>query len=116
MTVKASGIEVKAFYSDPEYWPEGVWHEDEILEIDGILVEEGSVDLSIISDTCIVSISDGYVTNKEGKDLGSFEKYFKRWRKSQDSVFLLIEIKKNNIETMELIIKSNGGKIIGTHK
>ena len=113
MTVKASGAEVKAFYTDKKFWPKGTIHEDEIVVIDGIPVEEGSVDLGEdLSDTCIVEITDGYVTNDTyDKDLGSFENYFKKWRKQQDTAFLSVSVPKDKLDAVVAAIKAAGGKV-----
>ena len=113
MTVKATGAEVKSFYTDEKFWPKGVIHEDEVITIDGIAADEGSVDLEQdLSDTCIVEITDGYVTNETyDKDLGSFEAYFKKWRKQQDTAFLSVSVPKDKLDAVLSAIKAAGGKV-----
>ena len=39
MTIKMSGAEFNAFYSDPAMWPEGVYHDDQIITINGVIVD-----------------------------------------------------------------------------
>ncbi len=111
MAIKAIGAEVKAFYSDPVFWPDGVWHEDEIIEINGVQVEEGEINLETVQDNCIITIVDGFVTNEQGKNLGSFEGYFKKWRKLQNTVMLYVEVPKDKLYAVETAIKASGGKI-----
>ena len=36
MTTKTTGMDLKAFYSDPEFWPNGVWHEGEEIIVNGV--------------------------------------------------------------------------------
>jgi hypothetical protein len=113
MTVKATGAEVKAFYTAEKFWPKGTIHEDEVITIDGIAFDEGSIDLGTeLSDTCIVAITDGYVTNDTyDKDLGSFESYFKKWRKQQNTAFLSVAVPKDKLDAVLAAIKAAGGKV-----
>jgi len=112
MAVKATGAEVKAFYNDKDFWAEGVYHEDEKIEIDGRPVEEGSVDLGTdLSDTCEVKIAGGFVTNEQYKDLGSFEGFFKKWRAKQTTVTIAVSCPKGKLEAVKAAIKAAGGKV-----
>lgn len=45
MATKTTGAEFKAFYSDKAWWPDGTWHEDEEVSIDGAQVDDDT-DLS----------------------------------------------------------------------
>ena len=115
MTIKTTGKEMSDFYKDKSWWPEGVWHEDEEVEIDGFIVEEGSEDLGNICDTAQVKITGGCVTqDTKGtyKDLGSFEGYFKKWRAQQKNTTFSVTCPKDKLKSVEAAIKMAGGKII----
>jgi len=119
MAVKANGAEVKAFYNDKAWWPEGVWHEEEEIEIDGVAIEEGQVDLGKdLSDISLVKIAGGCVfkeiAGSEGhttKDLGSFESYFKKWRAQQKTATFIVSCPKEKLDAIVEAIKAAGGKV-----
>lgn len=36
MSTNTTGAELKAFYADPSFWPEGAYHDDEEIVTDGV--------------------------------------------------------------------------------
>ena len=112
MATKTTGAEFKAFYSDEEWWPKGTWHEDEEVSIDGVQADDDT-DLSLVADGGRLVLSNGYVTNTEGVDLGSFEGYFRKWRKKQTTAVLAVEVPLNKVESVTAAIIAAGGKVKG---
>lgn len=56
--VKMMGCEWKRFYADAEFWPDGAWHENEEITVDG--EEPGDdFDLSSVPETAILTVSVG---------------------------------------------------------
>lgn len=112
MTVKTTGAELKRFYFDNAYWPEGAWHEDEEIEVDGSPLSE---DLGIedLPDDAVVKIAGGAVIGLPGCENGgpSFESYFKRWRKSQNTVSIVVECAKDKEAAIRAAIRAAGGRI-----
>lgn len=114
MATKATGIELKAFYADKLFWPDGAFHEDEVVKVDGVNLS-GDEDISDISDSCVVVVSDGVVLDLPGvssEKAPSFEEHFKKWLKLQSNAFMLISCPKDKLDAVVAAIASAGGKVI----
>ena len=109
MSVKTTGFEFKRFYFDPEWWPDGTWHDEEEVTIDG-KVADGETDLGEVSDNSIMVIQRGVVFSRTGKDLGSLEDHFKRWRKKQVTVSFVVEVHRDKEVAVREAIRAAGGK------
>lgn len=91
MAVKTTGAEFKRFYNDKAFWPEGTWHEDEVMTVDG-KDQEGGVDIDALRDESEVRIEGGIVFGPQfDQNEPSFEGYFKRWRKLQTTATFVVE-------------------------
>lgn len=112
MATKTTGAEFKAFYSDDAFWPEGTWHEDEEVTIDGELPPD-DFDLSAVADNARMVLSNGCVTNKQNEELGSFDGYFRKWRKKQTTTFLAVEVPHEKADAVKEAIIAAGGKVNG---
>ena len=110
MATKTTGAEFKAFYSDKAFWPDGTWHEDEEVTIDDELPPDG-FDLSNVADNARMVLSNGYVTNEQDEDLGSFDGYFRKWRKKQTTAYLAVEVPHEKAEAVKAAIIAAGGKV-----
>jgi methylase of polypeptide subunit release factors len=116
MTTRTTGAEWSAFYSDQSVWPNGVWHEDEILTVDGIEVRNPDFDNfafneADLSPTAKVTVSGGVVFLKsDANDGPTLEAYFKRWRKKQSTVFMTVEASKADAGKVQAAITAAGGK------
>lgn len=109
--VKTTGIEWKRFYSDKQFWPDGVWHDDEFITIDG---ENANPDtcLSEVPDEAKMTIDGGFVMFPDSDGEGpSLESYFKKWRKAQNTEFFVCEAPKDKSDAIRQAIKDAGGKI-----
>jgi hypothetical protein len=82
MGVRATGKEFKSFYEDKRWWPEGVWHDEEEIYIDGVMVR-CDFELCGAGDESLVLIKGGYVATDGGKNLGTLADYFRKWRHDQ---------------------------------
>lgn len=113
MTVKTTGAELKRFYFDDAYWPDGTWHEDEEIEVNGSPLSEDS-GIEAVPDDAVVKIAGGAVIGLPGcgNEGPSFEGYFKKWRKAQNTVSFVVECAKDNEEVVRAAILAAGGRII----
>lgn len=119
MAVKTIGAEFKRFYADPKFWPEppnshsdNVWHEDEIVSIDGEPCEE-DIDYASIADTAAVTIEGGIVHGPAiGGEEPSFEAYFKRWRKLQTTSVMVVECDVAKLDAVKAAVRSAGGRVV----
>jgi hypothetical protein len=114
MAVKTNGAQFKRFYNDNDFWPEGenyVWHDDESIVIDGA-ERNREAEIDEISDTAVVVISGGCVFGPAyGGGEPSFEAYFKRWRKLQNTTSFVVECDKALFESVKAAIVAAGGSV-----
>ena len=119
MATKTTGAELRAFYNDDAYWlksgdgkSDDVWHEELVLEVNGI---EQSDDFSInqdLKDEDQVKIVYGHVlSTSEGFEGRSFESFFKTWRKQQNTVYLSVAVPKEKLDAVRAAILAAGGSV-----
>ena len=110
MTVKTTGAEFKLFYDDDAWWAFGMLHEDEKITINGLPCDD-NVDFLTIPDDAVVTVSGGVMLFMPNDEDVTFEKYFKRWRKKQSKVSIVIECDKDAVEAIKAAVKAVGGRI-----
>lgn len=108
--IRITGEEWKRFCADENYWPEGAWHEDEEIAVNGEEVEVGIGDLPEFTDDDIILIRGGTVfcDKVEPKSL---EGNIRKWKKEQNYTMLLVWCPKKNVEAVTEAVKSAGGKV-----
>lgn len=114
MATKTTGAEFKRFYSDKEFWPHSndICHDYEYITVNGEDID-GDFDLMSVQDDALMTIEGGGVYDgKHPNKEQSFEGYFKKWRKKQSNVVLVIEVSKDRLDQMAEAIKAAGGKIV----
>ena len=113
--IKTTGAEFKRFYSDEAFWKDGLFHEEEMILVDGenVCDEFGcsSFDLSEVADNAKMEISEGIVYKDNYEEVANFEGYFRKWRKLQTTVFLTVEAPKDKADAIKAAIKTAGGKV-----
>ena len=111
MTTKTTGAEWSAFYADKSAWPDGAWHEDQIVTVEGVEVDNLDFDESKLSPIAKVTVSGGVVfLNEESTNGPTLEAYFKSWRKKQTTVFMTVEVSRADAEKVQAAITTAGGK------
>lgn len=111
MAVKTVGAEWSRFYSDKEAWPEGAWHEDEDVTVNGARPGD-DFDFSEVPNEAQMTISGGIVFMKSDDDDGpSLEVHFKRWRKRQTTTVLIVEVPHERADAVRSAIKDAGGTV-----
>ena len=112
MTAKTTGAELKRFYFDEAFWPEGAWHENEEIEVDGSPLSE-DVGIEDVPDGAAVKIAGGVVIGLPdlGDDGPSFEGHFKKWRRAQSTVLFVVECAKDKEGAVRAAIRAAGGRI-----
>lgn len=111
MTVKTTGAEFKRFYNDEKYWPNNgdVYHDDEEIKVNGTVVSE-SFDLTKVADDALIEIDGGLVYGVAGEP--SLEAYFKRWKREQSMVNILVECDVSKLDAVRAAIRAAGGKVV----
>ena len=110
--IKMSGAEWNKFYKDQEIWGNGQWHDDTVITVDGVQVEE----YEELPDAANVTISGGVVILSgidPDENSPSMETYFRRWKKNQTTIFLTVECPREKYESVTTAIKFAGGKCKG---
>lgn len=112
MTTKMTGAEWKRFYADPEAWPDGAWHDDEHITVNGQdAAETPGIDYTAIPDDAAMTIHGGaYFPDSKSDDTDSLEGHFKKWRKRQTTVSFVVECPKGKEAAVRAAIKAAGGK------
>lgn len=112
MTTKTNGAEFKRFYTDEAYWPQdsgNTYHEDETVLVNGGEHD----DYETVPDDALVTVDGGIVLGPQwdGNE-PSFEAYFKRWRKLQSTISMVVEVDRAKEDSLLAAIKAAGGKIV----
>ena len=108
--VKSTGMEWKKFYFDEEYWPNGAWHEDAEIKLDGNVCSD-EVDFMEIADSSVITLSGGVFYPEIHENPLPLELHFKRWRKKQKTTVLLVEVPNELAVAVVNSIISSGGKV-----
>lgn len=114
--MKAPGIEFKAFYNDPKYWPEksDTYHEDVVFTLNGDPMPE-DFDPGKVADSDMVGFEGGIIMNsplyKEGEG-PTIETYFRRWKREQTKTRIVIECDISKVAEIEKAVRAAGGKIL----
>ncbi len=109
--IKTSGAEFKRFYNDDKTWPEDSWHEGEWIVVNG---EEWDFmkEIDEIPDVAVVKLSGGVVRDLPDGTEPSLEAYFKRWKKRQTSMTIVVECDVSKLKDVKAAIKAAGGKVL----
>ena len=111
MTIKATGYELKQFMADEQFWAGGAWYDDADITVDGE-EQDGGVDLDAVADAADVRITGGYVAWEElDKDPVSLEGFFKKWKKLQTEVVMIVRCDCSVLDAVKDAIKAAGGKV-----
>lgn len=109
MSAKTTGIEFKRFYNDPAFWPDGAYHDDDVVIVDG--VEHEDLDLDKIPDNAKVVIECGVVFFPGG-EMVAFDTYFRRWKKAQTTRTIVVEVDASKLDAVVAAVKAAGGKVV----
>lgn len=111
MAIKLLGAEWKKFYLSEEMWPNGWYHEDAEIEVNGIL-SDNTVDLGTVEDTAIITVGGGDVYDAECNLVESLASKLKKWRKGNNTTYMAVSIDTSKAEELKAAITALGGKIL----
>ena len=106
--IKTNGAEFKRFYNDETAWPDGAWHEDEMLLVNG---DEWAQGITEIPDDAIVNLSGGAVFGLPSNAEPSMELHFKNWRRRQTTTTILVECDLTKVDDVKAAVKAAGGRV-----
>lgn len=111
MATKTTGAEWNRFYTDTTAWPDGWFHEDEEVTVNGVFDEDA--DLANVPDDAVITVRGGIIYEGDYTNEGnSVEGHFKKWRKAQTTVFLVVEVHKDKANELKAAITAAGGKVV----
>lgn len=110
--IKTTGAEFSRFYSDASMWPDGAWHEEELITVNGTDIDEyKGIDLDKIAPSDKVSIQGGRVfMTEDATDHVSLESHFRAWRKRQNTATLSVTVDKAKESQLRELLKVFGAK------
>ena len=113
MAVKMTGATWKDFYSDPEFWPPGAWHEGETVILNGEEMIDMDVDFYEIDDCASLKIAGGvFYPSEDAVDGPTLEAHFKRWLKKQANTYFMVKTPTELADTVRAAIAAAGGKVV----
>src|SRR5690554_3431021 len=111
MSVKTTGAEIRAFLDDDKFWTQKgeSWAEEVEFEINGSV----TYDLSpvTLNDNDQIKLVNGYVCMEQEEEVVSLTTFFRRWRKTQTTTYLSVEVPKDKTDIVKAAIKAAGGKV-----
>lgn len=111
MAIKTTGAEFWRFYNDDKFWPNGAWHDDTVMTVNGEVVDDYTRET--IPDDAQVVVDGGVIFLDEGGDRSvNFDSHFRKWRKAQDTVSIVVECPTAAADAVKAAIKAAGGKVI----
>lgn len=110
--VMTTGVIWNLFYADPAAWPEGAYHDDTLLAINGKEAPDG--ELENLAADAVIEIRSGYVMLPDGSD-ASLSEHFRKWdaaRLGQGVVVGSFRVGKDKLEAVRAAILEAGGELI----
>lgn len=95
--------------TDPAFWPEGAWCDDEMITVDG---QDFDFTGSVPADARVTLAGGVFFKTDRDESGSSLEAHFKRWKKAQKTKILTVEFDKSDEEAVRLAL----GKIKGISK
>lgn len=111
-TVKTTGAIWNLFYADKAAWPEGSFHDDTLLAINGKEDPDGELEKLPLDST--VEIRCGYVMFPDGTDADLGE-HFAKWQAEQSRLgmaFGSFRVSKDKLQSVQQAILAAGGELI----
>lgn len=110
--IKTIGSVWNKFYADKTAWPEGAYHDDTLLAING--KKEPDCDYENLPQDAIVEIVSGYVMFEDGSD-GDLAEHFKKWldkQTGQGTVYGAFSASTDKLEAIRAAIVAAGGTLL----
>ena len=111
MAIKMTGAEFWHFYNDDTFWPEGAWHDDTVVRVNGETVDDYTSE-SMPGNAPVVIEGGVIFLEADGDKNVTFESHFRKWRKAQDTVSFVVECPTAMVDAVRAAIKAAGGKVI----
>lgn len=107
-TLVMLGTEFKRFYSDPAIWGKTTFHDDTLIEVDGVNASDAEIDLSTVSDTAILEVSCGVIIDRPPGVPEDMLEAITWWRARQASTQYLVTVPNHQIAAFEAALADLG--------
>lgn len=110
--IKTTGAIWNRFYADKAAWPEGAYHDDTLLAINGKDDPDGELEKLPLDAT--VEIRCGYVIFPDGTD-SDLGEHFTKWLEEQSGTGVAMgsfRASKDKLQAVRLAILAAGGELI----
>lgn len=111
MIVTMTGQQWKAFYADETYWPEGRYHDDQIVHLNGTASNVPVSDHLSVKDTDEVSVTYGDVLDKGNVYVADLVEYAKEWLDKVTKTQLLVQCPDDKVSAVIEAILEAGGEV-----
>jgi len=110
--IKTNGATWNQYYNDNAAWPTGAYHDDVIIFVDG--VDGVDMDLEKLDPKSKIELHAGTFFRDVDDDVGvSLESHFKKWKKRQTIMCILVEIPiEKEKEFLEALKKEFRGRVL----
>lgn len=111
-TVRTTGAIWSLFYADKKAWPEGSYHDDTLVAING--KESPDIDLETLPLDATIEIRSGYVMLPDGSDVDLCE-HFNNWESEQAGRGVAVgsfRVSKANLQAVRQAILAAGGELL----
>ena len=111
--VVTTGVLWKLFYTDKDSWPDGAYHDDTRLKINGE-DQDPDIEYEDVADDAAIEILCGYVMLPDGSDR-DLQKHFKKWLdkfNGNEVVIGSFRAPKSKLESVRKAIIDAGGELL----
>jgi hypothetical protein len=109
--IKITGADWERFYSDKDYWKTGYYHYDQVITVDGLVVDDELFDLDHVVPSAAMTVSGGDVYTPLCY-LCSLEDYVKHWLKEQTTATFVVEVPKALEHIVVRAVINSGGLVL----
>ncbi len=114
--VTMSGAEFRAFYNDGAVWPEGAYHDDAIVRVDGKVFigdeAKNGGDASSLSPACVVHIDQGWIFNPQSGETEDLCDVASKWLTAQKNDHFVVSLPKGQREALAALVATLGGVLV----
>lgn len=109
--VKLTGAQWKAFYADKNFWPEGRWHDDQIILWNDVPSRVPERNPDEVADTDTVVIEQGDIV-QTGKYFCDFVEYAQDWLNKQTTTQMVIRVPNEKVDEAIKLLESAGIELV----
>ncbi|MEJ6002501.1 hypothetical protein [Paucibacter soli] len=109
MSITLTGAQFKRYYEDPAWWPDGAFHDDNEIFVNGTKTDD--LDVESMKDTDKVEIRGGIVCYDDGDDMDMVS-HASEWLKAQSTAALMIEAPLDKLDAIKAAVIAAGGTVL----